>query len=72
MHPAKAPIISAFGGHIPVVGYGTMLFPEPERAVGSTCWRGYNIKDTSDFKHRRINHSKHFFDFIRLGENNVF
>ena len=33
MQSAKAPIISAFGGNIPVVGYGTMLYPEPERAV---------------------------------------
>jgi len=33
MQSAKAPIISAFGAHIPVVGYGTMRFPEPERAV---------------------------------------
>jgi len=33
MQLAKAPIISAFGAHIPVVGYGTMRFPEPERAV---------------------------------------
>ncbi len=33
MESAKAPIISAFGAHIPVVAYGTMLFPEPERAV---------------------------------------
>jgi 2,5-diketo-D-gluconate reductase B len=33
MQSAKAPIIAAFGGHIPVVGYGTMLYPEPERAV---------------------------------------
>ncbi len=33
MQSAKAPIISAFGAHIPVVGYGTMQFPEPERVV---------------------------------------
>ncbi len=33
MHSAKAPTISAHGAHIPVIGYGTMLFPEPERAV---------------------------------------
>jgi diketogulonate reductase-like aldo/keto reductase len=33
MQPAKAPTLSAHGAHIPVVGYGTMLFPEPERAV---------------------------------------
>ena len=33
MKPAKAPTISAHGAAMPVVGYGTMLFPEPERAV---------------------------------------
>jgi len=33
MQSAKAPTISAFGAHIPVIGYGTMRFPEPERAV---------------------------------------
>ena len=33
MQSAKAPTISAFGAQIPVVGYGTMQFPEPERAV---------------------------------------
>jgi len=33
MQPAKAPTIAAHGAHIPVIGYGTMLFPEPERAV---------------------------------------
>lgn len=34
MESGKAPIISAFDAHIPVVGYGTMEFPKPERAVG--------------------------------------
>jgi 2,5-diketo-D-gluconate reductase B len=33
MQPAKAPTITAQGVHMPVIGYGTMLFPEPERAV---------------------------------------
>lgn len=33
MQSAKAPIISAFGADIPAVGYGTMLYPEPEQAV---------------------------------------
>ena len=33
MQPAKAPTVSAHGAAMPVVGYGTMLFPEPERAV---------------------------------------
>lgn len=34
MIPAIAPTLSAHGAAIPAVGYGTMLFPEPERAVG--------------------------------------
>ena len=33
MQPAKAPVISAHGASMPVVGYGTMAFPEPDRAV---------------------------------------
>lgn len=33
MQPAKAPTISAHGAEMPVIGYGTMLFPEPDRAV---------------------------------------
>ena len=33
MQPAKAPTIPVHGAAMPVVGYGTMLFPEPERAV---------------------------------------
>ena len=33
MQIAKAPTISAHGAEMPVVGYGTMLYPEPERAV---------------------------------------
>ncbi len=33
MLPAQAPTISAHGAAMPAVGYGTMLFPEPERAV---------------------------------------
>ncbi len=33
MQPAKAPIITANGADMPVVGYGTMLYPQPERAV---------------------------------------
>lgn len=34
MQPLKAPIISAHGAAMPAAGYGTMLFPEPDRAVG--------------------------------------
>jgi diketogulonate reductase-like aldo/keto reductase len=33
MQPAKAPTVSAHGAEMPVVGYGTMLYPQPERAV---------------------------------------
>ncbi|HEY5650410.1 MAG TPA: aldo/keto reductase [Acidimicrobiia bacterium] len=33
MQPAKAPSITSGGAAMPVVGYGTMLFPEPDRAV---------------------------------------
>ena len=33
MRPAKAPTITAHGAAMPVVGYGTMLYPQPERAV---------------------------------------
>lgn len=33
MEPAKAPTLTVHGALMPVVGYGTMLFPEPERAV---------------------------------------
>ena len=34
MSPVFSPTISAHGAAMPAVGYGTMLFPEPERAVG--------------------------------------
>ncbi len=34
MPPLITPTISAHGAAMPAVGYGTMLFPEPERAVG--------------------------------------
>lgn len=33
MQSARAPLISTHGAAIPAVGYGTMSFPEPERAV---------------------------------------
>ena len=33
MQPVKAPSVSAHGGSMPVVGYGTMAYPEPDRAV---------------------------------------
>jgi len=32
----------------------------PDSIVYSDCWRGYNVLDTSEFKHYRINHSKIF------------
>ena len=33
MQSTKVPTLSAHGAQIPAVGYGTMLFPAPERAV---------------------------------------
>jgi len=33
---------------------------KPDSIVYSDCWRGYNVLDTSEFKHYRINHSKLF------------
>lgn len=50
MQPAKAPTISAHGAHIPVIGYGTMLFPEPDKAVGLVVHAlecGYRHIDTA-------------------------
>lgn len=50
MQPAKAPTISAHGAAMPVVGYGTMLFPEPDRAVeliGHALECGYRHIDTA-------------------------
>lgn len=32
----------------------------PDSIVYTDCWRGYNVLDTSEFKHYRINHSKLF------------
>ena len=34
----------------------------PDSIVYSDCWTGYNVLDTSEFKHYRINHSKIFAD----------
>jgi 2,5-diketo-D-gluconate reductase B len=50
MQSAKAPTIAAHGAAIPVVGYGTMLFPEPERAAGLVAHAidcGYRHIDTA-------------------------
>jgi len=50
MEPARAPTISAHGADMPVVGYGTMLFPEPDRAAGLVAHaieRGYRHIDTA-------------------------
>lgn len=44
------PTINAHGAAIPAVGYGTMLFPEPERAVGlvlHALQSGYRHIDTA-------------------------
>jgi diketogulonate reductase-like aldo/keto reductase len=50
MQSTKAPTLSAHGAQIPAVGYGTMLFPEPERAVElivSSLECGYRHIDTA-------------------------
>ena len=50
MQPAKAPTLAAHGAAMPAVGYGTMLFPEPERAVGLVVHSiecGYRHIDTA-------------------------
>jgi 2,5-diketo-D-gluconate reductase B len=50
MQPARAPTIAAHGAAMPVVGYGTMLFPEPERAAGLVAHAidcGYRHIDTA-------------------------
>jgi len=50
MSQAIAPTINAHGAAIPAVGYGTMLFPEPERAVeliGHALNCGYRHIDTA-------------------------
>ncbi|NND49467.1 MAG: aldo/keto reductase [Rhizobiales bacterium] len=50
MQPAKAFTISAHGAEMPVIGYGTMLFPEPEKAAGlvsAAIECGYRHIDTA-------------------------
>jgi len=50
MQSTKAPTLSAHGAQIPAVGYGTMLFPEPERAVELIVYSlecGYRHIDTA-------------------------
>ncbi len=50
MESGRAPNVSAHGATIPVVGYGTMLYPEPERAVGLIAHAieyGYRHIDTA-------------------------
>ncbi len=50
MQPAKAFEITAQGAAMPVVGYGTMLFPEPDRAAGLVAHAitsGYRHIDTA-------------------------
>ena len=50
MQPAKAPTLSANGAVMPAVGYGTMLFPEPDRAAGLVAHAigcGYRHIDTA-------------------------
>lgn len=50
MQQVKAPTISAHGAEMPAVGYGTMLYPEPDRAVeliGHALEVGYRHIDTA-------------------------
>lgn len=50
MGQVKAPTITAHGAAIPVVGYGTMQYPEPDRAVGliaHAIQSGYRHIDTA-------------------------
>jgi diketogulonate reductase-like aldo/keto reductase len=50
MQSTKPPILSAQGAQIPVVGYGTMLYPVPERAVeliAGSLECGYRHIDTA-------------------------
>ncbi len=50
MQSTKAPTLSAHGAQIPAVGYGTMLFPAPERAVELIVYSlecGYRHIDTA-------------------------
>jgi transposase len=37
---------------------------KPDSIVYSDGWKGYNVLDTSEFKHYRINHSKLFADRV--------
>ena len=48
--PIFAPTLSAHGVEMPAIGYGTMLFPEPERAAGLVAHAiacGYRHIDTA-------------------------
>jgi diketogulonate reductase-like aldo/keto reductase len=50
MQPARATTIAAHGAVMPVVGYGTMEFPQPERAAGLVAHAircGYRHIDTA-------------------------
>lgn len=50
MQPAKAPTLTAHGAAMPAVGYGTMLYPDPERAVSLITYAieyGYRHIDTA-------------------------
>jgi diketogulonate reductase-like aldo/keto reductase len=61
MQPAKAPTMSAHGASIPVVGYGTMLFPEPEKAVGL-------VKHALDVGYRHIDTARKYGSEQWVGE----
>lgn len=61
MQPAKAPTISAHGAAMPVVGYGTMLYPEPERAVEL-------IRHAIDYGYRHIDTARKYGSEQWVGE----
>ncbi len=53
MPPTEAPAISAHGATFPAVGYGTMLFPEPDKAVGL-------VKHALDVGYRHIDTARKY------------
>ena len=61
MGPDGAPTVSAQGAVMPVVGYGTMLYPEPDRAVGL-------IAHAIDYGYRHIDTARKYGSEQWVGE----
>jgi len=61
MPPIEVPAISAHGAKIPAVGYGTMLFPEPDEAVGL-------VKHALDVGYRHIDTARKYGSEQWVGE----